>query len=68
MRGKKKGLRSALLSVSTTLTVGAAHVDDDLQGHLLGCQQGRGLLQLLLVPLDKNKQAGESTSYQNEDC
>lgn len=48
---------SALLSVPATLTVRAAHVDDDLQGRLLGCQQGRCLPQLLLAPLDKNKAA-----------
>lgn len=64
----EKRLGSALLSMPTTLTIRAAHVDDDLQGRLLGCQQGRCLPQLLLAPLDKNKQPCESTSYQNDDC
>lgn len=59
----EKCLGSAWLSVATPLTVRAAHVDDDLQGRLLGCQQGRCLPQLLLPPLDKNNQPCESTLY-----
>lgn len=51
---RQSGLQgSALLPAPTTLTVRAAHVDDDLQGHLLGCQQGGRLPQLLFAPLDK---------------
>lgn len=57
----ERRLGSTLLSMPSTLTVRAAHVDNDLQGRLLGCQQGRCLPQLLLTLLDMNK--SESTSY-----
>lgn len=54
-----------LLSVPATLTVRTAHVDNDLQGRLLGCQQGRRLPQLLSVPLDNKNRSQESTSNNN---
>lgn len=48
----------------TPLTVRAAHVDDDLQGHLLGCQQGGRLPQLLFAPLDKETHTDTQTVSQ----